>query len=196
MNINRHQVLEIFKNFTGTDLPKESPPKLESAIPASVLIPLVCREELTVLLTLRTSHLKSHAGQISFPGGQWDPEDRTPTEAALREAEEEIGLCPKSVQIISELGSWPTYSGYVITPVLGLLEPPTQFRASEDEVAEIFEIPLRYLLMPDLFKENFRQHEGQNRLFYHFDFEGRYIWGITASILRFLAQQLQNTNSR
>ncbi|MFO1257483.1 MAG: CoA pyrophosphatase [Gammaproteobacteria bacterium] len=195
MNIQPKDVLKVFENFSAQAENSTQPTNsLNEPIRASVLIPILKREELSILLTQRTEHLKSHAGQISFPGGQWEPDDRNPTDTALREAQEEIGLNPSSVQIISELGCWLTHTGYQITAILGFLDPPSQFRASEDEVAEIFEIPLHVLMTPDLFKEDFKYHNGEKRHFYHFEYENKHIWGFTANILKFLIEQLRASN--
>lgn len=193
MNIQPKDVLKVFEDFSArAENHIQSTNSLNGHIRASVLIPILKRDELSILLTQRTEHLKTHAGQISFPGGQSEPDDRNATDTALREAQEEIGLNPSSVQIISEIGCWSTHTGYLITAILGFLEPPSQFRASEDEVAEIFEIPLRFLMTPDLFKQDFKYHNGEKRHFYHFQYEDKYIWGFTANILKFLTEQLRS----
>lgn len=195
MNIQPKDVLRAFESFSAqAEAHVESSNKLNGQIRASVLIPILKRDELSILLTQRTEHLKSHSGQISFPGGQWEPDDRNSTDTALREAQEEIGLNPDSVEIISELGCWSTHTGYLITPILGFLAPPSQFRASEDEVAEIFEIPLHFLMTPDRFKEDFKYHNREKRHFYHFQYEDKYVWGFTANILKFLTEQLRASN--
>jgi 8-oxo-dGTP pyrophosphatase MutT (NUDIX family) len=110
---------------------------------AAVLIPLVQRPDgLTVLLTQRTAHLSNHAGQISFPGGRAEDEDSSPIETALRETEEEIGLHRRHVEIVGVLPDYVTGTGYVVTPVIGLVTPPFELIAESNEVAEIFEVPL------------------------------------------------------
>jgi 8-oxo-dGTP pyrophosphatase MutT (NUDIX family) len=156
---------------------------------AAVLIPLVSRPEgLTVLLTKRTSHLSSHSGQIAFPGGKVDTQDANAQATALREAEEEIGLAPDCVEV---LGTFPTYtsgSAYTITPVVGLLRAGFVVKANPDEVADIFEVPLAFLMNPANHRRHAVDWAGQRRewLSMPYDDAGveRFIWGVTASMLR------------
>jgi 8-oxo-dGTP pyrophosphatase MutT (NUDIX family) len=154
---------------------------------AAVLVPLVLRPEgLSVLLTQRTEHLSNHAGQVSFPGGRAEEYDSSPIETALRESEEEIGLQRRHVEIIGVLPDLVTGTGYRITPVIGLLTPPFELTADPSEVAEIFEVPLAFLMdgvnhqrksvqMPD---------RAERRRFYAMPYQGYYIWGATAAMLR------------
>src|SRR6266545_6615128 len=117
--------------------------------PAAVLVPVVRREGgLTVLFTRRTAHLNDHAGQISFPGGRSEPGDTGAAETALREAAEEIGLAAAQVEVLGKLQEYVTVTGYRVTPVVGLVTPPLELRLDEFEVAEVFEVPLEFLLDP------------------------------------------------
>ena len=157
--------------------------KPEEIRPAAVLVPLVRREAgLTVLFTRRTAHLYDHAGQISFPGGRAEP-DESPPATALREAEEEIGLAPGQVEILGHLQDYVTVTGYRVTPVVGLVRPPLELKADEFEVAEIFEVPLEFLLDPANHQRNSVHHDGVQRHYYAMPYRGYYIWGATAGML-------------
>lgn len=159
---------------------------------AAVLIPLLLKEEgLSVLLTQRTNHLRDHAGQISFPGGRMDPEDRTPDDTALRESREEIGLDPKRVEVIGYLPQYLTVSGYSVTPVVGLVQPQAEYVLDEFEVADIFEVPLHFLLDPANHQVRLWQSEQGGRRFYSMPYEDRFIWGATAGMLRNLYHLLK-----
>ncbi|WP_114638980.1 CoA pyrophosphatase [Polynucleobacter necessarius] len=159
---------------------------------AAVLIPLLLREEgLSVLLTQRTNHLRDHAGQISFPGGRMDPEDHSPDETALRESEEEIGLNRNNVEIIGYLPQYLTVSGYSVTPVVGLVQPQAEYVLDEFEVADVFEVPLDFLLDPANHQVRLWQSEQGGRRFYSTPYENRFIWGATAGMLRNLYHLLK-----
>jgi len=159
---------------------------------AAVLIPLLLREEgLSVLLTQRTNHLRDHAGQISFPGGRMDPEDHTPDETALRESEEEIGLHRDNVEIIGYLPQYLTVSGYSVTPVVGLVQPQAEYVLDEFEVADVFEVPLQFLIDPANHQVRLWQSEQGGRRFYSMPYESRFIWGATAGMLRNLYHLLK-----
>ena len=159
---------------------------------AAVLIPLLLKEEgLSVLLTQRTNHLRDHAGQISFPGGRMDPEDQTPDDTALRESREEIGLDPKRVEVIGYLPQYLTVSGYSVTPVVGLVQPQAEYVLDEFEVADIFEVPLHFLLDPANHQVRLWQSEQGGRRFYSMPYEDRFIWGATAGMLRNLYHLLK-----
>jgi 8-oxo-dGTP pyrophosphatase MutT (NUDIX family) len=155
------------------------------AKPASVLVPIVAHQtQLTVLFTLRTSHLKNHSGQVSFPGGRAEPGDATAEFTALREAHEEIGLPPDEVEILARLPDYFTRTGYRVTPVIGLLSPPLQLAPDPGEVAEIFEVPLAFLLDPRNHRRETREFQGRTVGYYEMRYEnGRTIWGATAGML-------------
>jgi len=151
---------------------------------AAVLVPVVRRESgLTVLFTRRTAHLSDHAGQISFPGGRSEPGDTGAAETALREAAEEIGLAPAQVEVLGELSEYVTVTGYRVTPVVGLVNPPLELRLDEFEVAEVFEVPLEFLLDPENHQRNSVVHEGRERRYYAVPYRQYYIWGATAGML-------------
>ena len=164
------------KNFSG-----------RSPVPAAVLVPLVVREEgLHMLLTMRTAHLHDHAGQISFPGGRVDPEDADAVATALRETEEEIGLSRRHIEVIGNLPDYQTGTGFRVTPVVALVHPPFELAADEFEVAEIFEVPLSFLM--DGANHQRRSAEFPNRpgrrSFYAMPWQRYFIWGATAAMLR------------
>ena len=159
---------------------------------AAVLIPLLLKEGgLSVLLTQRTNHLRDHAGQISFPGGRMDPEDRSPNETALRESQEEIGLDPERVEIIGHLPQYLTVSGYSVTPVVGLVKPQAEYVLDAFEVADVFEVPLDFLLNPANHQVRLWQSDQGGRRFYSMPYENRFIWGATAGMLRNLYHLLK-----
>ncbi len=159
---------------------------------AAVLIPLLLQPNgLSVLLTQRTTHLRDHGGQISFPGGRMDPEDAGPNETALRESEEEIGLERERVEIIGQLPEYLTVSGYCVTPIIGLVKPQAEYVLDEFEVADIFEVPLSFLMDPANHQVRVWQSEQGSRRFYSMPYEGRFIWGATAGMLRNLYHLLK-----
>ena len=159
---------------------------------AAVLIPLLLQPNgLSVLLTQRTTHLRDHGGQISFPGGRMDPEDAGPNETALRESEEEIGLERERVEIIGQLPEYLTVSGYCVTPIIGLVKPQAEYILDEFEVADIFEVPLSFLMDPANHQVRVWQSEQGSRRFYSMPYEGRFIWGATAGMLRNLYHLLK-----
>jgi 8-oxo-dGTP pyrophosphatase MutT (NUDIX family) len=159
---------------------------------AAVLIPLLLKEEgLSVLLTQRTNHLRDHAGQISFPGGRMDPEDQSPNDTALRESREEIGLDPGRVEIIGHLPEYLTVSGYSVTPVVGLVQPQAEYVLDAFEVADVFEVPLSFLLDPANHQVRLWESEQGGRRFYSMPYENHFIWGATAGMLRNLYHLLK-----
>lgn len=165
------------------DLPGASRPLAAAA----VLMPLVQRPQgVTVLLTQRTAHLSSHAGQVAFPGGKADAEDASAAATALREAEEEVGLARRHVQVLGELAAYVTGTRYAVTPVVGLVQPGFALRPNPDEVAQVFEAPLAFLMNPS----HHRRHQmADGRQWFsipYTDEAGRehYIWGATAGMLR------------
>lgn len=152
---------------------------------AAVLVPLVERPQgLTVMLTQRTDHLDDHPGQISFPGGRIEPHDDSPEEAALREAEEEVGLDRRHVDIIGRLDQYITRTRFSVTPVVGLIDPDYTVNPDDFEVAEVFEVPLTFLLDPANHRRDSRMYNGLKREFYAMPYEGYYIWGATAGMIR------------
>jgi 8-oxo-dGTP pyrophosphatase MutT (NUDIX family) len=160
---------------------------------AAVLVPIVDRAEPTVLLTRRSDALSNHAGQIAFPGGRMDPGE-TPEAAALREAEEEVGLSPERVTLIGRSSPYETVTGFAVTPVVGLVTPPFDLRLNGAEVAEAFEVPLALLLDETSYER--RSHDGagveRRRWFYAVPFDGRLIWGATAGMLRAFRARLMD----
>lgn len=157
---------------------------------AAVLVPVIASEpEARVLLTLRTEHLTSHAGQIAFPGGKIEPADAGPTTAALREAAEEIGL-DGNVAVIGPLHTYLTRTGFRIVPVLARVEPGYTLHVNPDEVADVFEVPLAFLMDPVNHRRASRTFMGVERHFYEMPFGDRYIWGVTAGIIRSLYEQV------
>ncbi len=152
--------------------------------PSAVLIPLLARQSgMNMLLTRRSDHLREHAGQVSFPGGRMEATDRSPEETALREAHEEIGLSPHHVQLLGRLMPYHTTSGYLIHPWIGLIEDPPTFRPSPVEVAEIFEVPLAFLLEPGNYRRETVTGGGQARHVHAIPYRGYRIWGATAAII-------------
>ena len=176
------------------------PPVSEAGVPAdrelvaaAVLVPVVLRETgLTMLLTQRTSHLRDHAGQVSFPGGRSEESDASPEATALREAREEVGLDPSQVEILGRLPQYRTGTGFVVTPVVGLVTPPLNLKLDDYEVAEVFEPPLEFLLD----KANHQRHtievRGVMREYWAMPWQGYYIWGATAGMLVTLQRMLHS----
>jgi 8-oxo-dGTP pyrophosphatase MutT (NUDIX family) len=161
---------------------------------AAVLVPLVDRQGgLTVLLTKRTDHLHDHAGQISFPGGRIDAGDADAVAAALREAEEEVGLPRERVEVLGRLDTYITRTGFEVTPVIGVVDPPAAFAPDPFEVAEVFEVPLSFIAQPGSAQRHSRQFQGQTRHFYVFPWQGYFIWGATAGMLVNLADILRDS---
>jgi 8-oxo-dGTP pyrophosphatase MutT (NUDIX family) len=158
--------------------------------PAAVLVPIIDRASPTVLLTLRTSDLASHAGQIAFPGGSIEPNDKTPVAAALREANEEVGLPASIVEPIGYLDLYLTFSGFRILPTVARVKPDFTLKLNPSEVVETFEVPLAFLMSPANHQRKTRDWKGIARDYYAMPFEGRYIWGITAGILRNLYERV------
>ena len=161
---------------------------------ASVLVPLVQRNEgLAVLLTQRTDHLTDHPGQVSFPGGRAEPEDADAVATALREAHEEIGLKPGQIDVIGQLPTYTTGTGFIVTPVVGLVRPDFSVQIDPSEVAEVFEVPLSFLMNPTNHRWHAVEVNGSKREFLSMPWVGvdaagqprRYfVWGATAAMLR------------
>lgn len=152
--------------------------------PASVLIPIVQRPaELTVLFTRRTAHLKSHSGQVSFPGGRAEASDVSPVATALRETQEEIGLDARSIEVLGSLGEYRTRTGYRVSPIVALVAPPLELRLDPREVEEVFEVPLSFLLDPVNHQRRTRVFQGRAVRFTAMPYGRHYIWGATAAML-------------
>jgi 8-oxo-dGTP pyrophosphatase MutT (NUDIX family) len=150
---------------------------------AAVLIPVVLHEELTVLFTQRTAHLKSHAGQVSFPGGRAEPGDASAEYTALREAEEEIGLPRERVEVLGRLPEYRTRTGFRVTPVIGVVAPPLALAPDPREVESVFEVPLAFLLEERNRERRTREFQGLQVGYYVYEYQGHVIWGATAGML-------------
>ena len=159
--------------------------------PAAVLVAITDRAEPGVLLTLRQPHLRRHAGQIAFPGGRVDPEDRDVIAAALREAQEEIGLDPALVEIVGTSDIYRVGTGFSVTPVVGVVPPDLALAPHEDEVAAVFETPLAFLLASGNHVRRSMAWEGRDRHFHEIVWEDRRIWGATAAMIVNLAARLK-----
>ncbi len=164
----------------------------DEPIPAAVLVPLVERREgATILLTQRAAHLKTHAGQISFPGGRIEPQDEGPVQAALRETEEEIGLARTQVEVLGFLPDHLVISGYRVTPVVGILQPDMPLRLDATEVEGVFEVPLAQLLDTNNHVRRVREFEGERIEFTDFTYSTNNIWGATAGMLMTLCRSMR-----
>ncbi len=178
-------------------------PQFSSRAPAeaAVLVPIVMRgpaaSEPTILLTQRTAHLSTHSGQIAFPGGKVDAEDADVQATALREAQEEVGLDPRHVQVIGQLPLYITGSAFWVTPVIGLVSPEMALQPNPDEVDDVFEVPLAFLMNPAHHRHHSMMWQGAQRQWFSMPYQEsriaadgeqalveRYIWGATAAMLR------------
>ena len=180
-----------------TDADNELWIRAKEFVPASVLVPLVMRDQVSVLLTQRTAHLSKHAGQISFPGGRQEPTDPDPVATALREAQEEVGLDPSRVRVLGTLPTYATGTGFMVTPVVGLIDPledemqRLKLQADANEVADIFEVPLPFLMNPQFHHRHALDVSGARFEFFsmpwrppHEQDREYFIWGATAGMLR------------
>jgi 8-oxo-dGTP pyrophosphatase MutT (NUDIX family) len=173
-------------NDTAPMIPEGIAPK-----PAAVLVPIVLRgTEPTVLLTQRTAHLSSHAGQVAFPGGRIDAGDADAVDAALREAEEETGLARNFVEPLGFLDTYMTVTAYHVVPVVALVRPGFVITPQANEVSAVFEVPLRFLMTPENHEKHSREWQGKLRYYYAMPYENRYIWGATAGMIRNLYDRL------
>jgi 8-oxo-dGTP pyrophosphatase MutT (NUDIX family) len=168
-----------------------APLKMDKVTTAAVLIPIVLHQSgLTVVFTRRTDHLQDHGGQISFPGGRSEPEDATLVETALREALEETGLQPLQVEVIGTLPEYHTVTGYCVTPVLGLIAPPVVWSPDPFEVAEVFEVPLAFLMDTQNHQRHSGEWKGEKRDYYAIPYNEYNIWGATAGMLISMQRRL------
>lgn len=164
-------------------LPPLVPPEKDGR-KAAVLMPLIERaDDHHVLLTRRTDHLSAHPGQVAFPGGRQEEKDADIIETALRETHEEVGITPNHVEVLGEIGLYRTFSGYHITPVLGVLQQGYEIVPDPNEVADVFEVPLAFLLDPNNHQHLSKEFKGFERHYYAMPYRGYYIWGVTAGIL-------------
>lgn len=161
---------------------------LREPVHAAVLVPLVMREQLTVLLTQRSARLSNHSGQISFPGGRIDAGDTDAMAAALRETHEEVGIEPQLVRVIGTLPVYTTGSAFIITPVVGLVRQEFQLQPNAHEVEDVFEVPLPFLMDPAHHRRHRHERDGVVRNWYSMPYQDqgreRFIWGATAGMLR------------
>ena len=170
--------------FTADDLEKQHEASRQSLKPAAVLLLIVDHPgDPTVLLTQRTTHLSAHAGQIAFPGGSTDEGDMTPERTALREAEEEVGIPPERIALLGRLPEYRTVTGFAVTPVVGWAEPPLAYRPDPHEVADVFEVPLAFLLDPRNHRYESAFIRGRMRHYWAMPYGERFIWGATAGML-------------
>jgi len=174
----------------GTDRMLQIIAREQPIRPAAVLIPIVDHPEPTVLLTQRSPHLADHAGQIAFPGGKIDATDASPRDAALREAEEEVGLDRVFVDPLGYLGVYGTSFGFRILPTVARVRPGFSLRINRSEVDDAFEVPLAFLMNPSNHQLHAREFRGVERTYYAMPFAERYIWGATAGILRVLYERI------
>lgn len=159
--------------------------------PAAVLFPIVKRQEQdTVLLTRRTAHLRDHAGQVSFPGGRVEVGDTSPVDTALRETEEEIGLHRRHIDVLGYLPEYRTGTGFSVIPVVALVEPPFDLRPDSFEVAEVFEVPLSFLMDQGNHQRHSVHLRGALRHYFAMPYGGYFIWGATAGMIRTLSERL------
>ncbi|HEV2746978.1 MAG TPA: CoA pyrophosphatase [Allosphingosinicella sp.] len=183
----RHRRSPILIEGDPRDFPSD---RQGPAIPAAVLVAIVDRPDPTLILTVRTDHVRRHAGQIAFPGGRIDPQDDGPIAASLREAEEEIGLPPAAVDVIGIADRYRTITGYEVTPVVGIVPPDLPLAPQPGEVAAIFEAPLGYVLEPKHQHVRTIEWQGRERCYYEIDWQGRRIWGATAAMIVNLGRRL------
>jgi 8-oxo-dGTP pyrophosphatase MutT (NUDIX family) len=177
----------------GTDKMLEIVAREQPVRPAAVLIAVVDHPEPTILLTQRSAHLNDHAGQIAFPGGKIDAIDSSPLDAALREAEEEVGLSRDFVEPIGYLDLYGTAFGFRILPTVARVRPGFQLTINHSEVDDAFEVPLSFLMNPANHQVHSKEFRGMERFYYAMPFAERYIWGATAGMLRVLYERIYSS---
>ncbi len=176
---------------SDNDLNPDWPEKIDARRPAAVLAPIVKRAEgWTMLFTERSVETPAHPGQISFPGGRVQPEDGAPLETALRETEEEIGLARRFIEPIGAVDRYDTITGYRVTPIVALVEPGFSLTLDPREVASVFEAPLDFLMDPANHERREGQWRGQTRYYYAMPYDGHFIWGATAGMIRALWERV------
>jgi 8-oxo-dGTP pyrophosphatase MutT (NUDIX family) len=188
----RERSTRLASGLPVTPLPVGSDFSLNGIVPmpekyraASVLVPIVNRKAgVTILLTQRTEDMPSHAGQVAFPGGRRQDNDADAVATALRETEEEVGLDRKFIEVIGSYDHYRTGTSYEITPIVGIVTPGFTIRADPREVADVFEVPLDHFLDERNHRLDSRMAQGRERRFYAMPYEGRYIWGATAGMLK------------
>jgi 8-oxo-dGTP pyrophosphatase MutT (NUDIX family) len=188
--LHDHSITDVIRGDLDLDPKAWELAGVQATRPAAVLVGVVDHPEPSVLLTMRTSDLPSHAGQIAFPGGKMDPTDASPLAAAVREADEEIGLDAAVIEPIGYLDLYLTFSGFRILPLVARVIPNFELRINAREVVDAFEVPLSFLMSPDNHKRGARDWKGIRREYYEMPFGDRYIWGVTAGILRNLYEKL------
>jgi 8-oxo-dGTP pyrophosphatase MutT (NUDIX family) len=192
-----HQAPPVEHRRSDDDLNPEARiiPAGEAPKPAAVLVPLVPRSSgLNMVLTQRQPHLTRHAGQVAFPGGRIDDTDAGVVEAALRETAEETGITSGFVEPLGFLDTYLTSTNYRVMPVVALLRPGFALVPQEAEVAEIFEVPLAFLMNPAHHERHAREWQGRQRFYYAMPWQGRYIWGATAGMIRNMYSLLYETS--
>jgi 8-oxo-dGTP pyrophosphatase MutT (NUDIX family) len=172
--------------------PAHRPPRPPKLVPAAVLLPIIARQDPAVLFTERSPHLARHAGQVSFPGGRVHDDDISLVQTALRETQEETGIDPAFVTVAGFLDAYETGTGFAILPVVGLLSEGFVLAPDASEVADVFEVPLAFLLDPANRQKNQTEWMGRLRTFYSFRYNGHYIWGATAAMLVNFGERLAN----
>ncbi|HMW84008.1 MAG TPA: CoA pyrophosphatase [Pseudomonadales bacterium] len=189
---SRGQLLDHFASQSGAPVAATLNPddvtagliSRENKRESAILMPIVQKaDELEIILTWRSAHLRSHAGQVSFPGGRVDESDASREHTALRETEEEIGIPMNRVQVLGRMGDYYTQSGYSITPVVGLIDTPVELRPNPHEVAAIIEAPLHFFLDSAAYRIHQRETDGTVRSFYSVTYGDYFIWGATAAML-------------
>jgi len=172
--------------------PRLPAPQLRGTRQAAVLIPIICREEPTILLTRRSDSLRKHPGQVAFPGGAADAPDASIIATALREAQEEVAIPPEQVHVLGTLAPQDSSSGFQVTPVIGLLPVDVTFHPQEDEVAELFEMPLQEAFDLARYHSLDIHRRGIHHRVYLSWYQQQFVWGLTASIIRQLARQVKD----